>query len=164
MALSATDLDATDSGAAANSYVDFDDANAYFERRPDSGAWKDANVGARVGALLFAVILIERETFYARRASDAQALSFPLGGQTVVPTKAKHAQLEQALDLLKGDWTRREEFRQMQAVGIKSVTTRETSTDMAPVTADGYPAYSLCRATRELLMPYIETTIRLGRT
>jgi len=163
MALDATDLNATDAGAAANSYVDLDDASTYFERRPDSGAWRDANVGERVGVLLFAAILIGRETYYARKASDAQALSFPLAGQSGVPTKAKHAQLEQALDLLKGDWTRREEFREMQAVGIKSVTTRETSTDMAPVTADGYPAYSLCRAARELLMPFVETTIRLGR-
>jgi hypothetical protein len=163
MALTAADIDATEGGAAANSYNELADADEYFEMHPDGGTWRDANAYQRVGSMLFAVVLMEREVYYARRADDAQALSFPLLGQSAVPLKAKHAQLEQTLDLLKGDWVRRAEFREMQAVGVREATTRETSTVMSPATADGYPAYSLCRAARELLMPFIETTIRLGR-
>jgi len=163
MALSATDIDATDGGADANSFDTLANADEYFEKRPDSGAWQDGNVGERVGSMLFAVILIERETYYAKKASVDQALSFPLIGQTAIPTNAKHAQFEQALDLLKGDWVGRAEFRELQAVGVRQAGGRDMETQMSKATPEGYPMYSLCRAARELLLPFTETTIRLGR-
>lgn len=163
MALDASDIDATDAGAAANSFETLANANIYFEKRPDSDAWKDGNVPERVGCMLFAAILIQREVFYAKKNSDTQALSFPLTGQSVVPEKVKHSQLEQALDLMKGEWTKREEFRELQSLGIRQITTRETQTRMENATPDGFPAYSLCRAARELLLPYMESTVRLAR-
>lgn len=163
MALSATDIDATDGGESANSYDTLANANAYFQMRPDSAAWKDADVSERVGAMLFATVLIERETYYARKAADAQALSFPLQAQSAVPLKVKHAQFEQALDLLRGDWVQREEFRELQSTGVRQLTTRETQTRMVPATPDGYPAYSLCRAARELLLGFMDSSVVLGR-
>ena len=70
-------IDATLSGASANSYVTLAGANAYFETVPDSSTWTDKTDDAKNRALISATRWIDALSFYGNRCSETQALKWP---------------------------------------------------------------------------------------
>ncbi len=50
-----------------------------------------------------------------------------------------------------------------QSQGIRQVSTQETLVRMIPSRPESFPVYRLAPAARELLLPYIESTVVLGR-
>lgn len=76
-------IDATLSGAAANSYVTLAAADTYFETVPDSSTWTDKTTDAKNRALISATRWIDALTFYGDRCTETQALKWPRDNYTV---------------------------------------------------------------------------------
>jgi hypothetical protein len=70
-------IDATLSGAAANSYVTLAAANAYFETVPDSTTWVSKTDDQKNRALISATRWIDALSFYGDRCTETQALKWP---------------------------------------------------------------------------------------
>ena len=70
-------IDATLSGASANSYVTLTAANAYFETVPDSTSWGDKSDDTKNRALISATRWIDALSFYGNRCTTTQALKWP---------------------------------------------------------------------------------------
>jgi hypothetical protein len=70
-------IDATLSGASANSYVTLADADAYFETTPDATNWDDKTNDQKNRALISATRWIDALSFYGKRCSETQALKWP---------------------------------------------------------------------------------------
>ena len=156
-------IDATASGAAANSYVTEQEALDYFELHPGAKRWDVISSDERRAALIFARILIEREVFWAQKSNASQALEFPRGGDTAVPEPVKHAQLEQALDIVTGGYLRRIHQDELQEAGIRQTTTSDSQTRMIPTRPTAFPMYKLSGTARQLLQPYIDAGVIAGR-
>lgn len=67
-------IDATLSGASANSYVTLAAANAYYETVPDSSTWTTKTDDQKNRALISATRWIDALTFYGDRCTKTQAL------------------------------------------------------------------------------------------
>ena len=76
-------IDATLSGAAANSYVTLASANTYFETVPDSTTWTNKTDDQKNRALISATRWIDGLSFYGDRCTTTQALKWPREDYTV---------------------------------------------------------------------------------
>jgi len=76
-------IDATLSGANANSYVTLAAANAYFETVPDSSTWTNKTDDQKNRSLISATRLIDGLSFYGDRCTTTQALKWPREDYTV---------------------------------------------------------------------------------
>ena len=101
----AATIDATLSGANANSYVTLAEANAYFETVPSSTQWDNKQDDKKNRALIDATRQIDTLVFYGDRCDNGQALKFPRNNHevddvelacTAVPNNIKYAQYELA--------------------------------------------------------------------
>lgn len=101
----AATIDATLSGASANSYVTLAGANTYFETVPNSGTWTDKTDDQKNRALISATRWIDALSFYGDRCTTTQALKWPREDYTVddidlvcslIPTDIKTATYELA--------------------------------------------------------------------
>lgn len=70
-------IDATLSGASANSYVTLAGANAYFETVPESSTWTNKTDDQKNRALISATRWIDSLNFYGDRCTETQALKWP---------------------------------------------------------------------------------------
>ena len=70
-------IDATLSGASANSYVTLAAANTYFETVPDSSTWASKTDDQKNRALISATRWIDGLSFYGDRCTTTQALKWP---------------------------------------------------------------------------------------
>ncbi len=154
---------ATASGTTSNSYVTEAEADTYMRLRPGAEDWAELDTQDKRGHLIFATIQIEREVFWSRKSVEAGALQFPRNGETVVPLGVQHAQLEQALDLMTGNFSRRQEFLEMQAAGVRQSDAGDTRIRMYPFHAESMAKFKLCSQARNLLNPYIEHGLIVAR-
>jgi len=101
----AATIDATISGANANSYVTLAEANAYFETVPSSTQWDNKQDDKKNRALIAATRWIDSFIFYGDRCDQGQALKFPRNNYqvddvelscTTIPNNIKYAQYELA--------------------------------------------------------------------
>ena len=76
-------IDATLSGASANSYVTLAGANTYFETVPDSSTWTNKTDDQKNRALISATRWIDALSFYGDRCTTTQALKWPRDEYTV---------------------------------------------------------------------------------
>lgn len=156
-------IDATSGGASANSYGLEAEATAYFEIRPGGNLWVDLGAEQKRGALQFAAILIDRETFWGQKNDATQALKFPRTNQSDVPLKVKHAQFEQALHLVDGGYLKQLDFIEAQSSGIREVSAGDTRTRMIPSHSDSFASFQLAPPARQLLSGFVEGGARVGR-
>lgn len=107
-------LDTTAGGTNANSYVSLEEANTYFDDRPNSSRWTAATDNQKKQALLFATKLIDATVrFTGSKVSSTQALEWPRTGMldrngnslssSVIPTLLKNIVCEIALTTLASD-------------------------------------------------------------
>lgn len=105
----AATIDATLSGASANSYVTLAGANTYFETVPDSSTWTNKTDDQKNRALISATRWIDALSFYGDRCTTTQALKWPREDYTVddidlvcslIPTDIKTATYELARALV----------------------------------------------------------------
>jgi len=98
-------IDATVSGASANSYVTLAAADTYFETVPDSSTWTDKTTDQKNRALISATRWIDALSFYGDRCTTTQALKWPRENYevdglelvcTLIPTDIKVATYELA--------------------------------------------------------------------
>jgi hypothetical protein len=98
-------IDATLSGASANSYVTLAQANTYFETVPDSSTWTSKTDDQKNRALISATGWLDGLTYYGDRCTTTQALKWPreefaVDGVdlacTLIPTPIKNATYELA--------------------------------------------------------------------
>ena len=98
-------IDATISGANANSFVTLDEANNYFATVPESSTWDDKTVDQKKRALISATRWIDSFVYYGNRCDDGQALKFPRNNYqvdgvelscSIIPLNIKYAQYELA--------------------------------------------------------------------
>ena len=98
-------IDATISGANANSFVTLDEANNYFATVPDSSTWDDKTVDQKKRALISATRWIDSFVYFGDRCDQNQALKFPRNNYqvddvelscTTIPNNIKYAQYELA--------------------------------------------------------------------
>ena len=101
----AATIDATISGANANSYVTLAEADAYFETVPSSTQWDNKQDDKKNRALIAATRWIDSFVFYGDRCDNGQALKFPRNNYkvddvelacTTIPNNIKYAQYELA--------------------------------------------------------------------
>lgn len=101
----AATIDATLSGANANSYVTLAEADAYFETVPSSTQWDNKQDDKKNRALIAATRWIDSFVFYGDRCDHGQALKFPRNNYqvddvelacTAIPNNIKYAQYELA--------------------------------------------------------------------
>ena len=76
-------IDATLSGASANSYVTLAAANTYFETVPDSSTWTNKTDDQKNRALISATRWLDALSFYGDRCTTTQALKWPRENYTV---------------------------------------------------------------------------------
>jgi len=173
-------VDATIAGAASNSYLSLEDAQAYFAARLRSEAWETASDADQEKALLTACRRIEAHRLQVHRrpygfpydlpnaldrpadplapADPDQALSFPRQrdldrtGSFAIPDQVKQAQCEEALALL-AQGAEQERRRSLQAAGVKSFAVDGLSESYE----SGAAAQMLLSAeARMLLSPFID--------
>jgi len=159
-------LIATVSGTTSNTYGTEAECLAYMRIRPGGQEWLDKDPADRRGSLLFATILIEREVFWGLKEDSAQALQFPRvpGTSGVIPTAIKHAQFEQALDLVTGDYADRVSFVDTQELGVREMRNERTTVRMVPASNSGaLPAWKLSTTARSLIAPYMDATLMVAR-
>jgi hypothetical protein len=98
-------IDATISGANANSFVTLDEANNYFATVPESSTWDDKTVDQKKRALISATRWIDSFVYFGDRCDQGQALKFPRNNYqvddvelscTTIPNNIKYAQYELA--------------------------------------------------------------------
>ena len=98
-------IDATLSGASANSYVTLAAANSYFETVPDSATWTNKPDDQNNRALITATRWIDSLNFYGDRCDEDQALKWPRNNYDVdgvelecslIPNDIKYATYELA--------------------------------------------------------------------
>lgn len=98
-------IDATLSGASANSYVTLAEADAYFETVPDSSTWDDKTDDQKNRSLISATRWIDSLNFYGDRCDNDQALKWPRNNYhvdqvelvcSVIPVEIKYATYELA--------------------------------------------------------------------
>ena len=98
-------IDATISGANANSFVTLDEANNYFATVPESSTWDDKTVDQKKRALISATRWIDSFVYFGDRCDQNQALKFPRNNYqvdgvelacTLIPQNIKYAQYELA--------------------------------------------------------------------
>ena len=103
-------LDATLSGASANSYVTRAEATTYFGDRLDVDEWDDATNTQKDAALVMATLRLEQEDYIGSRVDEAQNLKWPrysvyidnvLQDSDAIPRVVKEATYELALAILK---------------------------------------------------------------
>ena len=120
-----------------NSYVDLEQAEAYFEDRLDVAAWTDADDESKEQALVTATMLLEEQPWTGYAASETQLLAFPRSGEyfdprlglnvqlvasaTEVPERLKKATYELAYHLLNNDGLL-DESGQVVDVQVGSIT------------------------------------------
>ena len=101
----AATIDATLSGANANSYVTLAEADAYFETVPSSTQWDNKQDDKKNRALIAATRWIDSFVFFGDRCDHGQALKFPRNNYQVddvelacsaIPNNIKYAQYELA--------------------------------------------------------------------
>jgi len=156
-------IDATPSGLSSNSYVTLTEAVEYLEMRPGGQEFTALDVERQRAALLFAVVLIERETFWGYKVDLDQALEFPRGRDVLIPEKVRHAQIEQALDIANGGFIQRENFLESQSLGIRQLSSDDTLSRFLPSTPMAIASKGLAPATLRLLSGYTEWNVMLGR-
>lgn len=112
-------IDATVSGASANSYVTLAEAIAYFEGRLFADAWTSASVADQNAALVWAASIIDTRvrwkgtlpTYTQSRAWPRAQVDDPIANDgrwidsTIVPKAIKDAQCEMSMSLLTADRT-----------------------------------------------------------
>lgn len=76
-------IDATLSGASANSYVTLAAADTYFETVPESSTWINKSNDTKNRALISATRWIDALSFYGDRCTTTQALKWPREDYTV---------------------------------------------------------------------------------
>jgi hypothetical protein len=173
-------IDATNAGAASNSYLSLAEAQAYFAARLRSDAWEAASDADKEKALLTACRRIEAHRLRVHRrpygypydlpnaldrladplapADPDQALSFPRqrdldrSASPAVPDHVKQAQCEEALALL-AQGAEHERRRALQAAGVKSFTVDGLSESYESGAAT---QMLLSAEARSLLAPFIE--------
>lgn len=161
--MAAPTIDATVSGESANSYVTEQEVEDYLAIHPSSAGWTEALTTDQRKAVLFAALLIDRETFWGMKKDADQALQFPRDGMTDIPEDVKRAQMEQALDIFKGDYLRRLDMLETQDQGIRQISTSESLQRMVPSHPNAFPMFKLCLTARELIAPYVSSSVRSGR-
>lgn len=83
-----------------NSYVTSDFADNYFNNRPNSQCWCEADDDKKEQALLFATIKINNFEFIGFKKSSDQKLQFPRNFQPELPVEIQYAVCEEAIALL----------------------------------------------------------------
>lgn len=156
-------LDTTVGGTSAESYATVKEADEYATLQLGVPAWTALSPSEKENALRFATKMIDREVFWGSVDSPDQALKFPRNSTAEIPERVKQAQMEQSFDIARGAHRERQEFQEMQSRGVRQVGTAETMVRMHPGSAESFPSFSLCKTARELLMPFIEWGVRLGR-
>lgn len=157
---------ATVNGTSSNSYVTVDECLAYMRLRPGGALWLDLDAADRRGTLLFAAILIEREVFAGVKEVATQSMQFPRqpsGADNTIPLAIQHAQCEQALDVANNGYRDREEFTDTQELGVREMRADETTVRMVPSHNGAMPAWKLCSTARNLISPFMENRILVGR-
>jgi hypothetical protein len=99
-----------------NSYIDVDEAQAYFDNRLYSDAWTNASQEDKSKALITASSRIDNVPVMGIKKIYSQPLEFPRYFETDVSQNVKNAVCEEALALLKGVSKRIE----LQRQGVKS--------------------------------------------
>jgi hypothetical protein len=104
----------TPGGSSDNSYVELEEANAYFEDRLNTAEWDAATNETREKALITATRRIDEEQFFGYKASITQALKWPRYNVTdedgnllpsdSIPEQVKQAVFVTALELLRADF------------------------------------------------------------
>lgn len=107
-------IDKTVGGVSANSYVDADDADAFFADALDASAWTDAgsvSPSRQEPALIAAALRLNQEAYRGTKTDADQALAFPRDsiededgneiGNAVIPERVKRAQMKLALAMLR---------------------------------------------------------------
>ena len=84
-----------------NTYLTLADAKLYMERRYEpTGAWAAAADATLNILLANATLIIDRQMWRQSKTAATQALEFPRGGDSTIPTEVTYACVEQALHLL----------------------------------------------------------------
>lgn len=104
-------IDAIEKSATANSYVTLAEANTYLEAHLKASTWAALDDEKKKASIVTATRIIETEQYAGRRATQAQALSWPrtyiydYDGYVVltVPKKLKDATCELAIWYLTED-------------------------------------------------------------
>jgi hypothetical protein len=135
-----------------SSYQTIATATEYFKLRLNSQVWFAAEPSDQIAALATATRYIDRLNFIGTKTDSAQALQFPRGGDTAIPTDILWACNEIAIALLDGiDIERERENLDMSSQGYGNVrSTYDRSSKPAHILA-GIPSI----VAWNLLLPYL---------
>lgn len=133
-------------------YISLEDATLYFDDRLNSQVWYDAEPNDQSRALKTATRMIDRLNFIGSRTSTTQALQFPRGGDTTIPSDIKYACCEIAYALLDGiDVEKEIENLDMVSQGIGNVRSTYARTSKPAHILAGIPSIVAWR----YLLPYL---------
>ncbi len=136
-------IDATPSGANANSYISVDDADSYFSTHLYPAEWDSADVDQKERALKMSTrILDEKIDWIGDKNTKEQALAWGRSGviddgydvpSTIVPEPVKNATAEFAKHLIADNSTENADGKGLEKLEVGSVKLTFDKTDTADV-------------------------------
>ena len=146
-----------------DAYSTLVEAQAYMDGKLNTDAWDDASVADQTTSLIQSTKIIDRLNYVGCKTDDAQTLSFPRGGDLVVPDDIKNASHEIALALLDGvDPEMEYENLFMNSQGYANIRSSHNPEIAEPNKVHGVPSITAWR----FLLPYLRDsqTIDMSRT
>lgn len=157
-------LDATVSGASANSFGTRAEADTFFADQLYADAWANAQGANRDKALITACRQLSQLRFFGEKATSTQALPWPrlcvrnedasaysdlYYASDEIPTRLKQAQFIYALELLKSD-----SISENQMQGLKRLSTGTLDLEFEPsmIQSSGKVPNEAMRLLRGLVM------------
>ena len=105
-----------------NTFVTLDEANNYFNNRPNSDLWTNLSSSEKEQALQFATLKINCLPFVGSKLSANQSLEFPRNFSPQLPNEIKYAVCEEALVTVQNSV-----HSQNKMLGISSMTIGSSS-------------------------------------
>ena len=105
-----------------NTFVTLNEANNYFNNRPNSDLWTNLSNSEKEQALQFATIKINCLPFVGSKLSANQPLEFPRNFSPQMPNEIKYAVCEEALSVVENSV-----HSQNKMLGISSMTVGSSS-------------------------------------
>ena len=105
-----------------NTFVTLNEANNYFNNRPNSTSWSNLSNSEKEQALQFATLKINSLPFVGSKLSPSQPLEFPRNFSPQMPNEIKYAVCEEALSVVENSV-----HSQNKMLGISSMTVGSSS-------------------------------------
>lgn len=114
-----------------NTFVTLDEANNYFNNRPNSDAWVNLSNSEKEQVLQYATLKINSLPFIGSKLSEEQPLEFPRNFSPQMPSEIKFGVCEEALAILQNSVHSQNKMLGIESMSVGSSSVSYTKQDFA---------------------------------